>query len=63
VLGPPGYGPVVGSIAFAGVIVRSTRPAYANDSRRYAMSSAFVFAGLGPPVSQFAGGVFFSISL
>src|SRR5688572_33063094 len=50
-------------MAFAGVIVLRTRPAYAKESRRYVRSSSFVDARLGPPVSQPAGGSFFSISL
>ena len=52
----PPYGPPAGSTAFAGVIVRSTRPAYANDSRKYVLISSFVVAGCGPPLPQPSGG-------
>src|SRR5947208_10903971 len=40
-----------------------TRSPYANESRRYFMSSLFVRAGSGPPVSQSGGGSLCSISL
>jgi hypothetical protein len=48
----PAYGPFMGTIRLSSLLLAVSPSIMTNDSCRYARISAFVFARLGPPVSQ-----------